>query len=224
MNRNNQGMTLLEILIVFALVAALIVGTLALINPREQVNKSYDARRKNELNELRKIFESWYSDKGCYPKMSDVCFNTVTSTTCEICTSNPASPSLSSYTSSVICDPMSPLKNYLYQIAGDPNCPGAFVVYTPLSAAYNSSEDLWHCGPVHGCGLGPDYGYDYLVTSPNASVSYSSNYYCLSNQNRCSSCGTLESCVSAQQRDACGNLYASKTLCCQANPSAGYCP
>ena len=67
-NKNFQsGLTLLEVMIVMMLLA-LIIGVLALFKPQEQIAKAKDAKRKNDLNELRKVFEDWYSDKGCYPK------------------------------------------------------------------------------------------------------------------------------------------------------------
>lgn len=224
MNKHKKGMTLLEVLITFVIISLLVIAALALIRPQEQFNKATDARRKHELNELRKIFEDWYSDRGCYPKKTEVCFNDLSATTCEICTSQPGSPNLAPYTTSVLCDPQSPTHNYLYQVGGDANCPTSFVVYSYLSATYNGDEDVWECGPVHGCGPPPSFGYDYLVSSPNGSYSSSTDYYCLSNQYRCASCGDLPSCTDAQDRGACGALYAAKSLCCAEHPTAGYCP
>ena len=65
---NNKGTTLLEVMVVMMLLVLLIIGVLAFFKPQEQIAKAKDAKRKNDLNELRKVFEDWYSDKGCYPK------------------------------------------------------------------------------------------------------------------------------------------------------------
>ncbi|MFA5136741.1 MAG: prepilin-type N-terminal cleavage/methylation domain-containing protein [Patescibacteria group bacterium] len=218
------GMTLIEVIITFMVLVLLATVAIILINPKEQLSKARDTRRKNDLNEIRKIFESWYSDTGCYPKKSEICFNDISSTTCEICTSDPASPSLSTYTSSVLCDPEAPDKQYLYQFGGSADCPASFVVYSRLTSTYNRQDDIWSCGPVHGCGPSPLYGYDYLVCSPDARLSIANDYHCLDRSGYCTSCGTYQSCENAMHDDVCRIVYASKTLCCASNPSAGYCP
>lgn len=217
-------MTLFELLMVVAIIVLLMVGVMALLNPQEQVSKARDGVRKNDLNELRKIMEDWISNTNCYPKKSEICFNDVSSTTCEICTSNSNSPSLSNYTSSVVCDPESPLKNYLYEIQGDPNCPSAFLIYSKLSATYSKENDIYSCGPLHGCGPNSSFGYDYMVTSSNAAITYPGNYYCLSSTNRCVGCGTYVTCDLEVTRRTCSSIYPSKTLCCSTHPSAGFCP
>lgn len=217
-------MTLMEILVTFAVLAILAVLAIFLIRPEEQFAKANDTRRRNDLNELRKIFESWMTDKGCYPKTTDVCFNAIDMFHCNICTSNASSPSLGAYTTSNICDPDSPLRDYLYEVQGDTNCPSAYIVYSKLAATYNADYDTFHCTQFHGCGPPPNYGYDYMVTSPNAAISVTSNYYCYSSINRCSSCGQYTSCLDAQRRGVCLSIYGSKPACCTGHPSAEYCP
>ena len=144
-------------MIVMMLLVLLIIGVLALFKPQEQIAKAKDAKRKNDLNELRKVFEDWYSDKGCYPKKTEVCYNNLSSTTCEICTSQAASPSLEAYTKAVVCDPEPSLKNYLYEINGSANCPTAYLVYTKLSATYAAENDPYNCSALHACGPSPSF-------------------------------------------------------------------
>lgn len=219
-----RGFTLMEVLITFTLLCSLALAAIFLLNPAQQFAKAQDARRKNDLNELRKIFESWIGDKGCYPKASDVCYNPSFSTTCNICTSHSGSPSLSTYTSSVLCDPESPRREYLYEVQGDLNCPTAFVIYSKLTEAYEANGDIFHCTKNHGCGPAPLYGYDWLVTSPNAAISVVSNYFCYTSTRRCSSCGSYTSCQDSVRRGACQTIYTSKTACCSDYPGAAYCP
>lgn len=219
-----EGMTLMEIMVAFAILIALALGTIFYIRPAEQFAKAKDSHRKNDLNEYRKIFESWLSDKGCYPRPADVCYNPSGGATCNLCSSHTGSPSLSSYTTSTLCDPDSPRWDYLYQVQGDLNCPTAFVIYTKLASTYDPTNDLYHCTQFHGCGPGPFYGYDYVVTSPNGVISAASSYYCFTNLSRCSGCGDYPSCLDAQSRGACSAIFGSKASCCAANPSAGNCP
>lgn len=223
MKKNNEGMTLMEVLILIAIICALLVALIYLIKPQEQIHKARDAKRKNDLNELRKMLEDWYTDNSCYPTNREICFNSPSSPTCEICSSHPDSPSFSRFTTSVICDPESPLKNYLYAPSGDPNCPGAFIIYTKLGAAYSKENDLYNCSPQHGCGPAPFRGYDYLVTSPNAFVPVATNYYCYTNMSRCSSCGSYAACDNQLERGTCREVYPSIEGCCGAHPGAGYC-
>jgi len=219
-----KGMTLFELLIVTSLISLLVIGVIVLLNPQEQIAKSRDAVRKNDLNELRKIMEDWMSNNNCYPKKTEVCYNDVSNTTCEICTSSPGSPSIANYTSSVVCDPESPLKNYLYEAQGDSNCPSNYVIYSKLSAQYSKENDVYSCGPLHGCGPNASFGYDYLVSSANAVVAPAGNYYCLSSANRCTNCGTYATCSVEVTRRTCRSIYPSKAVCCSTNPSAGFCP
>lgn len=217
----NAGLTLLEVMVVMMLLVLLIIGVLALFKPQEQVAKAKDAKRKNDLNELRKVFEDWYSDKGCYPKKSEVCYNNLSSTTCEICTSQPTSPSLESYTKAVICDPDPSLKNYLYETNGYANCPTAFLVYTKLSATYAVENDPYNCTALHACGPSPSFGYDYLVMSSNAVIPVAGNFYCLNPRfNQCRSCGTAGTCAQDQSTGDCSTIYVSRSVCCA---STGVC-
>jgi len=55
MKKYTSGMTLLEVLVVMAIVVTLIIAVIVLIKPQEQINKAMDAKRKHELNEMRKV-------------------------------------------------------------------------------------------------------------------------------------------------------------------------
>jgi prepilin-type N-terminal cleavage/methylation domain-containing protein len=62
-----KGFTLVELLIVIALIAILSVAVLATINPIEQANKARDAKFKNDSAEVLSAFERYYISKGVYP-------------------------------------------------------------------------------------------------------------------------------------------------------------
>lgn len=62
-----SGFTLVEIVLVIALIG--ITGTLliSLVNPAQQFKKSNDARRKADVRQLQTVFELYRNDQGEYP-------------------------------------------------------------------------------------------------------------------------------------------------------------
>ena len=70
MKKNRQrGFTLVELLIVIALIAILSVGVLATINPVEQRNKATDATTSNDAGEVLNAYERYYTNASAYPWM-----------------------------------------------------------------------------------------------------------------------------------------------------------
>ena len=63
------GFTLVELLIVIALIAILAVGILATINPVEQNNKANDANTQNDAGEILNAYERYYTNVQTYPWM-----------------------------------------------------------------------------------------------------------------------------------------------------------
>ena len=78
MKINKNGFTLVELLIVIALIAILSVAVLATINPIEQSNKARDAKFKNDAAEVLSAYERYYTSQASYPWM-DVAGSTYTS-------------------------------------------------------------------------------------------------------------------------------------------------
>jgi prepilin-type N-terminal cleavage/methylation domain-containing protein len=70
-NRNlmAKGFTLVELLIVIALIAILSVAVLATINPIEQSNKAKDSTTQNDAAEVLNAYERYYANKSRYPWM-----------------------------------------------------------------------------------------------------------------------------------------------------------
>lgn len=62
-----RGFTLVELLIVIALIAILSVAVLATINPIEQTNKARDAKFKNDGAEVLGAMERYYASQNVYP-------------------------------------------------------------------------------------------------------------------------------------------------------------
>lgn len=69
MPNGRQGFTLVELLIVIALIAILSVAVLATINPIEQSNKAKDSTTQNDAAEVMNAYERYYTVKATYPWM-----------------------------------------------------------------------------------------------------------------------------------------------------------
>lgn len=134
------GFTLLEILIFIALFAILAVAVFVLMDPFSQIKKANDAKRKKDLDTLKKAFEDYYNDKGCYPKPEEVCYpgtirnvceggstytRKVRSKICFICGKEEKPiqfDNFKPYLDNLPCDPEHPRKKYVYEVEVK-NCP-----------------------------------------------------------------------------------------------------
>lgn len=63
--KHPQGFTLMEILVAMAIMG--ILAGVGFSSYRVSIQKSRDAQRKNDLNQLQRALESYFSDFGLYP-------------------------------------------------------------------------------------------------------------------------------------------------------------
>ncbi len=65
--RLSRGFTLVELLVVSAILGALVVVAISVINPSLQLGKGKDARRQEDLGQIRSALDTYYNDKNAYP-------------------------------------------------------------------------------------------------------------------------------------------------------------
>lgn len=227
------GFTLMELLIIISLIALVATAVLILLNPWRQIAKAQDGRRKNDLAALQKAFEDYYNDKSCYPKPDEVCYpnsqsgyNPNVNTKCYICGNEPLPANFanfSPYLARLPCDPQHSTYKYLYQVE-NLTCPSWYRTYSELSATWSRESDTAGCGEG-GCGLPPNYGYDYGASSPNVSLQKTPYFYCYTTTNTCDNCsgapGDYNYCYN---NPVCLEIYATEALCCQRVPKPAGCP
>ena len=62
-----KGFTLVELLIVMAILITISVIMVGQLNPVGLIGKANDANRKKDLGRIKVAFEEYFNDKGCYP-------------------------------------------------------------------------------------------------------------------------------------------------------------
>ena len=132
-----QGFTLMEVLIVVAIICLLSI--VVLMNLHGQIARGNDAKRKMDLNTLSKAFEDYYNDNGAFPPQSIV---------------NDCGSALEPYIARIPCDPESKT-HYGYF----PSLNGGYRICAKLSDKTDPSIAAMNCTGDLGCGLGGGYNY-----------------------------------------------------------------
>ncbi len=122
-NVRRSGFTLIEVLLVMAILMILLVIMAATINPFAMIGKGWDARRKKDLGRIKVAFEEYMNDKGCYPDQDRVDGLMETAN----CGSEVFEPWLNSWP----CDPKGQ-PYFLVIDNGNPTCPRWYKILTNL--------------------------------------------------------------------------------------------
>ena len=65
--KKRKGFTLIELVVVIAILALMVIILTGSIDPILMVAKANDARRKKDLARIKVAFEEYFNDTGCYP-------------------------------------------------------------------------------------------------------------------------------------------------------------
>ncbi len=144
--KNDKGLTLIELLIVMALISILAVALWG--NFFTSLTKGRDSRRKQDLDAVSKSMELYYNDSKSYPLPTQIIWGTVFS--------NPADSSVI-YMQKLPTDPTYPSSNYCYSSNG---------TYYKIYANLENKEDP-KIIPTVTCAPAPGVNYNYGISSPN---------------------------------------------------------
>ncbi|MDD3531897.1 MAG: prepilin-type N-terminal cleavage/methylation domain-containing protein [Candidatus Shapirobacteria bacterium] len=142
--KKNAGLTLIEWLIVIAIISLLLIIIFAHINPLRERDRATDSRRKADLDRISIALDEFYSDYDCYP----------TKETFEL------DEGLRPYLSKTPHDPDTG-RFYAYY-PEESSCPQYYRVYTSLR--WQADPSISKVGCQLGCG--PDGTYNYGLASP----------------------------------------------------------
>lgn len=146
---HNQGFTLIEVLIITAIIVLLI--TTLIFSLRKQRTKAEDVRVKDDLYRLRIAFEEYYNDNNCYPP--DTWFDGP-----EDCESTNLSP----YLLNIPCNKKTDLP---YELEYDASSCGWFKLYANLANAEDPEVQALCTYDESG-----KVGYNYGISSTNTTI------------------------------------------------------
>jgi len=133
--KQQKGLTLIEILIVVALLMLVLVAIFKVFNV--DINRAKDAQRKSDLRDIKLAFEDYYNDHGTYPP--------------EEYLADCGGESLKPYLKVVPCDPVTG-EPYLYMPSpGDGDNSGGYRVLSILDDL--SDPIIQKLGCQNGCGI-----------------------------------------------------------------------
>lgn len=136
-----SGFTLVEVMIVVAIISFLVI--LAVLAYKTQIFKGKDAKRKSDINRIQIAVEEYEKDYNCYPLPQLVVCDPGTS--------------LRPYIDRIPCDPKTNA-SYYYEYE-DSSCPSWYRFYAILE---NTND------PDVTAGIGPGGAFNYIAASPNA--------------------------------------------------------
>lgn len=153
-----KGFTLVELIIVIAILILLIAAAIGGIDPIGIINKARDAQRKKDINRIKISFEDYFNDKGCYPDQTTVDKLNQQSN----CSSKIFRPWMATWP----CDPNG--IPYTIQAGYDEKCPKWFKILTSLEN--KSDKDIVRDWKITGNLFVGTTDINYGVSSGNISL------------------------------------------------------
>ncbi|MDP1722085.1 MAG: type II secretion system protein [Candidatus Gottesmanbacteria bacterium] len=201
----SHGFTLVELMIAVSIIA-LILGVI-FINWRVQINRGQDVLRKKHLTDIKRAFEEYFNDKGCYPSA------TVLST----CNGTALQP----YLAAIPCDPVSKLP-YKYVPVNDANLCSGYRVFTSLRDTSDADIGKQGCNGVTGCGFGVGFNYGISSGATVALPGFNPNYTPTPTppfQTGFNACDANGICNSTTNLSTCPVSYADSNCYNQCSPT-----
>jgi prepilin-type N-terminal cleavage/methylation domain-containing protein len=149
----SSGFTLIEIVLVIALIGLTSTLLISLVDPAQQFRKSHDAQRKADLRQLQAVVELYRADQGQYP------------------TTLPCNGSLTSgtvtYLRKIPCDPKNTLQFVYRYTSPAPN--NTYTLTACLENVRDPQRDLPPAFPAGNNALictGGTTNWSYTLTNP----------------------------------------------------------
>lgn len=141
---SRSGLTLIELIVVLAIIGLLALIGFAMFSPQVQLGKARDAKRKADLQKLSNVLGDYYNDFQCYPSTLN------------------CGASLSLYLNTIPCDPQTK-DSYGYE--GD--C-SHYKIFAKLENTKDAK--IAQIGCDKGCGPNGSNAYNFGVSSSNVNV------------------------------------------------------
>ncbi|MBP6989200.1 prepilin-type N-terminal cleavage/methylation domain-containing protein [Candidatus Shapirobacteria bacterium] len=198
-----RAITLVEVLIVMAIIAIMAIILIGILKPTAIMNKAIDAQTKKDLGRMKVAFEEYFNDNGCYPNQTKLA-ELMEKSNC--------------YSSTIFipwinkwpCDHEG--NPFVIQIGNDINCPKWFKILTKLNNELDVDiPKTWYVGDP--LGSGEKIAVNYGVTSTNIG---------LVDEIIDSDCTRAGSCFYEDSQGHCQSLGANES-CSSPNCFLGYC-
>lgn len=160
--KKKSGFTLVELLVVLAMMGILLTTLIFLMDPLKQFMKAQDALRKHDALQIKTALDTYYSDHNCYPP--SVPFG------------GQWQEGASIYMAEVPQDPDYPESSYVYETDASKSCPQWGVLFSKLSSTQDSSvacplAGLVNCLPTNyksnfACSMFGNVDCNYISSNP----------------------------------------------------------
>jgi len=141
------GVTFIELIVVVAILALLMIAATVALDPSSLINRGGDATRKKDLRRISIAFEEYMNDKGCYP--DQVLIDSLNADYCGK-SNEQFFPQLKPWP----CDPRGGVYTILVE---DSDCPHWFMLFTNLKNQSDKDISSKTMGKL----------YNYCVSSTN---------------------------------------------------------